>query len=182
MSWLLENSMTVVVLGGITALVFGGIWLQTGRKIELYVMLAILGCCLGLFVVGKVAHSERQQVKTTLYQIASDVERNDANAVLGHLHSSMKDLRQRAAAEMPLYKFEEVKIKSNLEIELFNDESPPRAETTFNVVVIASDRSGMINSRPVPRFMRGTFLKEGDRWRISDYKHEDPREGFKKRD
>ena len=133
MSWLLENSMTVVVLGGITALVFGGIWLQTGRKIELYVMLAILALCVGVFVVSKIVTSERQQVKATLYEIASDVERNDVDAVLAHLHSSMNDVRQRAVDEMPAYKFDDVKIKSNLEIELFEDETPPRAETTFNV-------------------------------------------------
>ncbi len=181
MSWLLENSMTVVVLGGVTALVFGGIWLQTGRKIELYVMLAILAVCVGVFVVSKIATSERQQVKATLYEIASDVERNDVDAVLAHLHSSMKEVRQRAATEMPQFKFAEVKIKNNLEIEVFENESPPRAETTFNVTALVSDRTGMVNGRRIPRFMRVTFVKEGDYWRISDYSHEDPREGFKKR-
>lgn len=181
MSWLLENSTTVLVLGGITALVFGAIWLQTGRKIELYIMLTIMTAVLGLLVVSKIRTTERQQVKATIYQVARDVERNDVEAVLAHLHPRMSGIRDRAAAEMPLYKFEEVKIKQNLEIEVFPAESPPRAVTSFNVVVVASDRSGLINGRHVPRFVHVTFLKQGARWRISDYDHEDPREGFKKK-
>ncbi|MBC8350982.1 MAG: hypothetical protein H8E66_03290 [Planctomycetes bacterium] len=181
MSWLLENPTTVLVLGGITALVFGAIWLQTGRKIELYIMLAIIVAVVGIMVVGRFSKSERRQVKATLYQIASDVERNDVNSVLSHLHPKMAEVRRRAASEMPMYKFEEVKIKQNLEIQVFPDESPPRAVTTFNVVVVASDRSGMVNGRRVPRFVHVTFLKEGEKWRISDYSHDDPREGFKKK-
>lgn len=180
MSWLLENLTTVSVLGGITALVFGAIWLQTGRKVELYIMLAIMTGLVGVFAAASFWKSERQQVKSTLFQIARDVEQNDLDAVLAHLHPSMSVLRQRAASEMPMYKFEEVKIKQNLKIEVFSDESPHRAVASFNVVVVASDRSGMINGRRVPRFVHVTFLRQGDHWRISDYDHEDPREGFKK--
>jgi len=181
MTWLLESPTTVLVLGGITALVFGAIWLQTGRKIELYIMLAIITGVVGVLVAGKLWKSERQQVKTTLYQVARDVERNDLDAVLAYLHPSRSDVRQLAISELPLYKFESVKIKQNLEIELFPDESPPRAVTSFNVVVVASDRAGVISGRPVPRFVHVTFLKVGDDWRISDFDHDDPSEGFKRR-
>ena len=181
MTWLLDNPMTVLGLGGITALVFGAIWLQTGRKTELYMMVAIITVVAGILVAGNIWKSDRQQVKATLYQIARDVEANDVAAVLKHLHSSVADVRLRANNEMPMYKFEEVKIKQNLKIEVFPDESPPRALTSFNVVVVASDRSGLINSRHVPRFVHVTFLKEGGSWKISDYEHDDPREGFKKK-
>ena len=181
MSWLLENPLAVLVLGGITALVFGAIWLQSGRKLELYIMLAILAVVVGVLVVGNFWKSERKQVKATLFQIANDVERNDLDAVLAHLHPNMSAVRQRVKNEMPTWKFEEVKIKQNLEIEVFPDESPPRAVTSFNVVVVLSDRSGLINGRRVPRFAHVTFLKQGDNWRVSDYDHEDPQEGFKKK-
>ncbi len=181
MTWLLDSPTTVTVLGGITALVFGAIWLQTGRKIELYIMLAIIAGVAGVLVAGRFWKSDRQQVKTTLYQVARDVEQNNVSAVLAHLHPSMSDVRQRAAAEMPQYKFHSVKIKQNLKIELFPAESPPRAVTSFNVVVTASDRTGFISDRQVPRFVHVTFVKVGDDWLITDYDHDDPREGFKKR-
>jgi hypothetical protein len=181
MTWLLESPMTVLVLGGITALVFGAIWLQTGRKIELYVMLAIVVGVAGILAAGKLWKTDRQQVKATLYDIAADVERNDVNAVLAHLHPSLSELRQRASHEMPAYEFESVKIKKNLKIEVFPTESPPRAETSFNVVVIASDRAGIINGRQVPRFVRVTFVKAGNEWLITDYSHDDPQQGLKKR-
>ena len=181
MTWLIENPTCVLVLGGITAIVFGAIWLQTGRKIELYIMLAIIIGVAGVVIAGNVWKSERKQVKTTLYQIAHDVERNDVKAVLEHLHPRMSAVRQRIESEMPMYKFDEVKIKQNLEIDVFPTESPPRAVTSFNAVVVASDSSGLITGRHVPRFVNVTFLKEGDHWRISDYDHQDPREGFKKR-
>ena len=181
MTWLLENPTTVLVLGAITAIVFGAIWLQTGRKIELYIMLGILASVATLLVVSNVLKSERRQVSATLDQIAKDVERNDVDAVLAHLHSSMLDVQRRAAKEMRRFDFDEVRIKRNLEIEVFPDESPPRAEASFNVVVVASDRSGLVNGRRVPRFMRVTFLKENQAWRVSAYEQDDPREGFKKK-
>lgn len=181
MTWLLENPNAVLVLGGITALVFGAIWLQTGRKLELYIMLAVIAGVVGALVTGSLWKSDRQLVKATLHQIARDVERNDVDAVLSHLHPRMTAVRERAANEMPSFKFEEVKIKQNLEIEIFPTESPPRAVTSFNVVVVASDRSGLINNRRVPRFVHVTFLKVDNNWLISEYEHEDPREGFKKR-
>jgi|CXWL01.1.fsa_nt_gi hypothetical protein len=181
MTWLLDSPTTVLVLGGITALVFGAIWLQTGRKIELYIMLAIITGVVGVLVVGRLWKSDRQQVKATLYQAARDVERNDLDSVLVHLHPSRSDIRQLAINELPLYKFESVKIKQNLEIEVFPDESPPRALASFNVVVVATDRSGVMSGRPVPRFVHVTFLKVGDDWRIADFDHGDPSQGFKKR-
>ncbi len=181
MSWLVDNMIIIAVLGGITALVFGAIWLQTGRKLELYIMFAILAGVAGLIAAGMVSKSDRREVKETLYQVARDVERNDVAAVLAHLHPSKEETRRRAASEMPAYKFQEVNIKRNLEIEVFPDESPPRALASFNVVVVVSDQSGLINGRRVPRFVRVTFLKEGNDWRIADYTHDDPREGFQKR-
>lgn len=181
MTWLLDNPLYILILGGGTALVFGAIWLQTGRKIELYIMSAIIAGVVAALVVGNIWKSDRQQVKSTLYQIAREVEQNDVDGVLAYFHHSITDIRSRAQNEMPMYKFEEVKIKQNLEIEVFPDESPPRAVTSFNVVVVASDRSGLINGRRVPRFVHVTFLKEGEQWKISSYDHEDPRQGFKKR-
>lgn len=177
----MENPTTVLVMGGITALVFGAIWLQTGRKIELYIMLAIVTFLAVLLVAGSIWKSDRRQVKTALFLIARDVERNDVEAVVSHLHPSIPELSSRVEAEMPMYNFEEVNIKQNLEIEVFADESPPRAVTSFNVVVVASDRSGLINGRRVPRFMKVTFLKDGDEWKVAGYEHHDPREGFKKK-
>ncbi len=181
MTWLLENPLLVLVLGGITALVFGALWLHSGRKPALIAMLVVIAGVVSVLIAGRVIQSDRAAVRATIHRIARDVERNDVEALLRHIHSSVPGVRERAASEMPRYKFEEVKVKQNLEIEVFPQESPPRATAEFNVVVVASDRSGLINGRQVPRFVRITFLKEEDSWRLADYAHDDPREGYKRR-
>jgi hypothetical protein len=76
-----------------------------------------------------------------------------------------------ANAELRRIRFEEVDIKRNLEIELFPDRGPPEAEARFNVVVVADAGAGM---RHYPRYVEATFRKEGDRWLVIDYFHDEP--------
>jgi hypothetical protein len=61
-----------------------------------------------------------------------------------------------------------------------SDQDPRQAVATFNVVVVISDRSGLLNERHIPRFVSVTLRKEDDAWRVIDYQHQPPQKGFQR--
>ncbi|MBP90799.1 MAG: hypothetical protein CMJ64_29495 [Planctomycetaceae bacterium] len=183
MIWLTEDPAPILVLGTLTAILLGAIWLQSGHRALLYSAIVVILLTAGGFLIERWIVTPREEIAETMQQIARDVESNDVSLMVKHLHSTLAALRERASQEMSSHDFHDVKIKRNLRMVVFDDETPARATAEFNVVVIVSDRSGMFQNRRVPRFMQVTFLREDGAWRVSDYHHSDPRDGLlKKRD
>jgi hypothetical protein len=178
MTWLLERPLFIVALGLLTAVVLGGVWIQTGRKSVLYALFVALAMTGSLLILERSVQTDREVVESTLYSAARDVQRNDLAAVLQYIHPNAVSIRREAEAEFPRYEFREVRIKPNLEITVFPERSPPEAIARFNVVVDITDRSGFLGDSRVPRYVEVTFRQDGKRWRVVDYHHDDPREGL----
>lgn len=176
---LLESPILMLVIGLTTAALLGGLWLQTGKRILLVGLVAILTLTAAGILLEKSVQTEREKVEATLHTIARDIERNDRPAVLRHIHSRAPEIRRAAESETATYEFEQVKIKSNLEIEL-HDTDPPTATARFNVVVVGSG-GGLGKHRRVPRYVKLILEKEEGQWRVLQYSHQDPSVGFKKR-
>lgn len=177
MSWLLEESMYLVAVGLAGAAVCGWFWLQSGRRVLLHLAIGLLiGTVLGV-VIEQWVVTEREEVTQTLHALAAAVERNDRAAVLSFIHPDAAAIRQRASAEMPIYTFDEVKIKQNLRVE-FPEGSPRRAQAMFNVVVVGRG-GGLENVRRVPRYVMVEFVEANGQWLVQNYEHDDPRTGFR---
>ena len=181
MIWLSEKPLVIVLMGVTTAIVLGGLWMQTGRKSALYALLCSLVATAGLLVLERLIVTDREQIDTILHQAARDVERNDLEALFRYTHSRAESIRRQARAELPRYVFEQVSIKSNLEINVRTDRDPPTARARFNAVVTLSEREGLIHHRRIPRFVIVVFEKEGDEWRVVGYEHDEPGRGLLRR-
>jgi hypothetical protein len=181
MNWLLEKPLVIVVIGLVTTTVLGAIWIQTGRRAALNGLLAALVATGALLALERFVETDREQIEATLHYIAQHVERNDIEAALRYAHSEAPWMRREAETELPRYDFQQVTIKPNLEVRVLSGETPEKAVAEFNVVVVISERSGILKNSRIPRFVRVTFQKEGDEWRATDYEHFDPREGFLRR-
>jgi hypothetical protein len=174
MDWLFEKPLFIVILGLLTVVVMGGIWLQSGRKQALYAMLAALVLTgVGLFV-ERAVQTDREQIDTILRRVARLVERNQIDAALAYAHSTAGSIRRRAKSELPQWEFHEISIKRNLTIDVDTDASPARATARFNVLVVLSDASGTWERSRVLRYVIVTFEKEGDEWRALSYEHRRP--------
>jgi hypothetical protein len=182
MSWWLENPLPIVLLGGVTVFILGAIWLQSGHKGMMYAMLAAIVFTATAMLVERTVETDREQVRKTLLDVAGDVERNDLNAVMKHVHPTLTNVRQEAEAEMQRWDFDDVSIKQNLEIVVFPDEQPPRAVAEFNVSVIVTDQSGSMGQQRGLQLARVTFLKVGEEWLVSHYEYERPDLGLKRRE
>ena len=182
MTLLLENPVPAMIVGGLTAAILGGGWLQTGRKWLLYLMVAAILLTVGAVIMERTVVTDREQITVTLHQIAALVERNEVDAAVDYVYSGAPEVRSAAEAELARYEFSAVDIKRNLEIQVYPDEKPPRAVAEFNVTVQLSTRGGQfqITDRRIPRYVEVTFYQEENgAWRVGAYAHDEPTRGYR---
>jgi len=177
MTWLFEEPLYIVATGLLLAAGCGWFWLQTGKRMLLQISLGCLLLTAVSVIIEQVVETDREQVSQTLHELAAAVESNDLSAVLAFIHPEAVEIRQRASAEMPIYTFEEVKVKQNLRVE-FPAGTERQAKALFNVVVVGRG-GGLENIRRVPRFVIVEFVKTDERWLVRNYEHDDPRAGFR---
>ncbi len=175
MTWLFEQSLPILVMGGIVAAALVTGFLKTGRRLLLAGALGVVVLVAALLIVEQMTVTDRELVEQTLFEIASAVERNDIEGALRHVSPDAPGVAH-ARSEFPRIQFKEVDIKPNLEIDVFPETTPPTAEARFNVVVTAN--VGLGDNR-YPRYVEVTFIKEGDRWVVHDYSHYEPTRGMR---
>jgi hypothetical protein len=179
MDVLLESPWPALLIGGLVTAILASGWLQTGRQSLLYAMLAAIVLTLAAVGVERLVVSDREQVDMTLHEIARLVEGNDISHALEYVHSAKQAVRAEAAYELPRYKFQQVSIAHNLEIQVEPRHLPPKATAAFNAIVKLGFADGSWSDQTVVRFVRVTFLQETDgRWRVAGYEHHDPRQGL----
>lgn len=183
MEWIFEDPVPIIIVGGLTAAILGGGWIQTGRNFLLYLMIAVLVLTVVLVIVERLVVTPREEVRATLFEIARLVADNDIQAAVDYAHPDARHIRDMATSELSLYHFHSVDIKRNLRITVFPEHNPPRAEADFNVVVIIDTPDGFLTERRIPRFVQVTMLQDEDgRWRVSDYAHDTPQRGWTTRE
>ncbi|MEQ8790202.1 MAG: hypothetical protein RIC55_28155 [Pirellulaceae bacterium] len=181
MNWLLESTLErnlALLALAAGAVVLAVTWMRSGKRLWL-IASVVVGAVVALTVLaGQLFVTPREEVEQTLRTIAADVQNNDLQAVLSHIHSSRDDIRLRAQAEMPRYRFEEVRINSIKEITADGSGDPPTAEAQFYVGVHGDFGGGEVGEvygdRGLTRFVILKFEKEGDAWKVIDYEHRAP--------
>ena len=77
MTWLFENPVPAVLIGGFSLAILIGGWLKTGWRSLIVAMVAVIALTVGLVVLERYVVTDREQVDLTLRDIAALVERND---------------------------------------------------------------------------------------------------------
>jgi len=176
MDWILENPVPSVLIGGLTAAMLGSGWLRTGRNWLLCLTIAAILLTVGAVVLERIVLTDRERIAVTIHEIADLVEQNEIDAALEYAYSGSPEVRNHGSSELRQYDFHEVDIKHNLRIEVFPDHIPPKAEATFNVLVVITTRDGPFRAL---RFVEVTFFKEEDgQWRVGAYSHHEPRRAY----
>lgn len=150
-------------------------YLRTGRPAPLAAAGGALILGAGLVCLAIYVETDREQIDATIHDLARKLEANRDQEVLDAIHSGAPEVKRRAASELIKYSIDEVKVKSNLKIEVQIDHQPPRAVATFKVV-------GRIQEypRPIPRSIKLVFYRDPEGvWRIIDYSHHSSDEGFR---
>ena len=175
--FLFENPVTIAVTGAALTVVAAITWIKGGYAAALYSALALFLLTILLVILNLQIQTDREKVEVVMSQVASAVQRNDLQAVLQHVHPSRSPGLNRAKSELPSYKFSEARITGIKKIEVNSDTNPPTAIAEFNVSVSLVARGQPFDR--IPRFVRCYFLREGDRWLVTDYEHFEPTYGFR---
>ena len=176
---LMEQPLLIGFVGLTIVTVLVGSLIQTGKKPLLYASIAVLLLTVGLLALERATVTPREHVKATLHVIAGDLERNDVMAVVDHVSKDREELRREAERVLKLIEIEDVNIKKNLKVQLYEERGIQYAEARFNAVIRATvKRSEDYGTRPYPQFFVVRFRNEDGKWRVRDYERDDPRAGI----
>ncbi|TWU47936.1 hypothetical protein [Rubripirellula reticaptiva] len=158
-------SMMLALVGG--ALVYG--WLQTGKK-PAAVMGGIAFALIPVaFMVASNWETDREQIEALIYETADAVERNDferAYQIIGD-----EKAEAMARQELPQFEFTMAKVNKLRSIVMIEGASPKEADADLSVKVDVSTKRGGVKNIRVVRALQLRFRKEGDRWRVVEYRH-----------
>ena len=164
-----EQPLYAVFLGVLVEAVLVMVYLQSGKRWLISVMLLVALLAGGGVMLERMVVTDRETVEATMTQIVADIESNDASLVLAHIAKEATKKRAESQRILAMVKFRSVEIRRIIKIETMPELSPPQAKANFTVKPVVSDSSGTIEDFPAPRRLEVTFVKEGDAWRILDY-------------
>ena len=176
MSWLYEQPLIIVILGVALVFVLGALWSASGRKELLYALGAAVVLLITGLVVERWTVTDREAIRGTLHRIAEDVKSNNRRAVTSHLHSTAPELKQKAEAELPKYKFDECRVTRIHLIDVDDQAEPRSALVEFNVIAAGTFKVESLEvTDTVPRWVKLHMLREPDgQWKVVDYEHDSP--------
>jgi hypothetical protein len=179
MNWLFDSPFTIL-LGALAVGFFLGVaWVQTGRNLFLYCIGGVAAVAVLLLILERRIETDGEKVTRLLYQIAGEIQANDAESVMRHIVSSKPELAEQGRREMKNHSFSNVTITKIHSVEEFPNKQPPSVVAEFNVLVagdfMKNDKSlgGGITMEGRPIFFKLTFWKDHDgEWRIADYEYD----------
>ena len=166
MAWLFENPFTILGIGLAVEVVLGVLLFSTGQGRLLGAMLAVAVVTFSLVIAERLVVTDREQVASTLYGVASAAERNSVPAVVEFISPSATDLVTMARKILPTFTITEARIGRNLEIDVDSDAQPQTATAQFMIRVHAKDKKGQSPYENYFQQLKVVLRREGDRWRI----------------
>lgn len=171
MSRFAESPVPYLLLGLVAESILLIVYLQTRRTAFLAAIVVVASLTAAGILVEQMVVTDREAVEQTVYNLAEAIEADDVQGVLRHVSPQAGQARADAQREMGRYEVELARIISPLEIEFFDNTSPPTARVSFRAVVrVKEGRSGV--AFPATLDFVITFAREGDRWLLLGYAYE----------
>src|SRR4051812_25494966 len=110
MNWLLDSPLTILLGSLAVGFLLGLAWVQTGKNAFLFGIGGVVLVAIALLVLERSIETDTEKVTKLLYQIAREIESNDADRVVEHIVSSRPELAARGKDQMKQHKFTNVTI------------------------------------------------------------------------
>ncbi len=151
MTVLVESPWPATIVALVLLIVFGTIFVRTGRPIVLVAMALVVVALAGMVALEQVVVTDREEVEDTLHGIADDLEANDVPAVMASFapHAPRRSEAQRVLEDVTI---RSASIGRDLEVRINKLTSPPTATVFFtgHINVNARESAGR-------RFPSSTF-------------------------
>jgi hypothetical protein len=166
---LFEQPLVLIAIGAAVLLVMFGILQQTGKRWVFYAMIAVVVLFAGLLVLERQIVTPAESVRSTIYAIAADAQRNDIAAVVERISRRAPETKTEVEARLRVVRLEEIKIKQidNLVVRL--NDNPPSASARVQALAVGRDRLETQPRQRVPRAFQVKFVLEDNVWKVRSY-------------
>ena len=169
MTWFTEDPTTPVMLGVLAVFALGAVAFMLKKRMLVYIAVAIAIITIAVVVIESQIVTDKERIQAIVYDLSLAVENNDINGVTQFAGSNIK---ARIEKEMPRYEFEVCNIM-NLEPVEINETAPVSSIVKFQCIArgtfLREQFEGMVR-----RQVELKFKKEGDVWKVVNYRHYDP--------
>jgi hypothetical protein len=166
MTWVLEESLYVLLLGIPLTAAAAIAWVKITHQALLWVAVLMLLLTIAGVAIEQLVVTDREQITFQLEQIAADVQNGDISTILAHVHADAPETRAMAESNLKHYNVRAVRITKIHEILVYRDRHPAEAEIKLNAVVDVDQNHG-------PFAFTVTLRLDGNRWKIIDYTYAD---------
>ena len=174
---LFEHPVIVGAIGALTVAVAIFLWIQTAKSAALWTASGLLLATILAVWLSVSITTDRERLTQVLYDCASALQENDIDGVCSFIHPNAASGVQHARSELPRYEFSAARVTRIKDISVNDDTTPRTAIAQFNVYV---EVNAMGQKFKVPRFVKVYFMLHNDEWRVHEYEHFDPQEGFRR--
>jgi hypothetical protein len=174
MSAFVESPWPAVISCTMVLIVFGALFLKTGRASIIVVMAAVLASLVGLVALEQTIVTETEEVEDTLHGIAENLEANNLPEVLASFAPNCPGLAQARSA-LSRVTVENAVVGRDLEVRINRLTSPQSATAFFTGRIQARDNSGTIPYENLIRKFKVKLERHGDRWLVANYEQLDMR-------
>jgi hypothetical protein len=173
MTWLAENSLTILMLGAIALTMALIMFYQTRTSGALYGVLGVIAFTAALLLISWLIETPREAVERSLYALAATVEANDVQGALSYLApTAAPELRKDVETLMPLVRIELARVVGTPEITIEGTPNPTFATVKCQGVVRAVNKKDGMKGGAADHLVLRWVLK-GDRWLIESYKSQE---------
>jgi hypothetical protein len=163
--WLLGQPWIVLAAGAAVLVVLFGILQQTGKRWALIALIVAAIAVAGLLALERLVITPEEAIKATLHRIADNAEREDVEAVVGHISRRAPELQNEIRIQLRPWALDEVRITDIKDLTVKADGQPPVASATVRARATVGPRVGGA-FQPVVRDFRVDFVLEDGQWRI----------------
>lgn len=172
MTWLAENTLTIVMIGAVALAMALFVYFQTRTNGSLYGVLGVVAVTALLAAASWLIETPREAVERTLYELAATVEANDVKSTLGFLApTASKQLRQDVETLMPLVRIELARVTGETQIDLEGTPKPTGAIVHCRGAIQAVNKKDGMKGGAMDKLVLKWVSRDG-RWMLESYTSE----------
>ena len=152
MSWLFEDSTSVLAVTVLVEIILIVALLRSGKTSLLYVVLVVAVACSACVAIELMVETDRERIEQVIEQTRSAVLANDREQVFHLIAPESRNLRSEAARSLAQYLFSGIKITDGPQIVLYPMTTPPSAS-------VAAVARLDLKAKKGPLAYRGSLLR-----------------------
>lgn len=166
--WLAESPVAIWCGGAVLLTLAVVVHLQMRTRASLLAILAVVVVTAALLVAERLIVTPREEVASTLNQIAARIEANDLPGVLGFISPAAKPVLADAKSLMPLVTVDRARIPGTPEIAVDMAASPATATVNCQFFFDATIKQNGMKGADMDR-VQIHFVRRGERWLVESY-------------